>query len=568
MSFFEELKRRNVIRVGIAYLLAAWLVLQVTDTVAPILELPEVFNKGVLFLLAIGFPFVLVFAWAFELTPDGVKKEKDVDRARSISGHTGRKLDLLIIGVLTIALSMFALDKFVWSDSADQGQQKIAVLPFVNMSDDPDQEYFSDGLSEELLNLLAQIPQLRVTSRTSAFSFKGKDVTIPEVGRALGVNHVLEGSVRRSGDAVRITAQLIDASADTHVWSETWNRQFEDIFVIQDEIAESVVEALRIQLLGELPRVFETTQEAYELYLQANFLLEHPSTANMRQAEIISKRILDIDPDYVPAWIQRARIYNIGVGWGAWESAEGAAYSREAALKSVELYEQNAEAHAILARVAMDDNYDYELAARELEAALELGTDNAFVFRTAAEFEQRQGNLEEAIGYLDKAYEIDPIAGRGITGALAYFYAGRHQEGIEIWRDSIRESPQSGFIHKSLALSLLETGDIDGALAAIQNEPTDGHRQQGLALIYETMGDRERSTEELEKLLADSRRWTFEIAEVHSFRGELDEAFAWMDRAIARKDRALRHVMYSPYLDNMRDDPRFEDVLRRVGLGP
>ena len=565
MSLIEELKRRNVFRVGVAYVIIAWLLLQVSDTLVPALHLPAWFQSGVALLLILGFPLALFFAWAFEMTPDGVKKEKDVDRAVSITQHTGRKLDFIIIGVLTVAVAMFAMDKFVWTDNA---QRTIAVMPFVNMSDDSEQEYFSDGLSEELLNLLAQIPELRVTSRTSSFSFKGKDITVPEVGRALDVDHVLEGSVRRSGGTIRITAQLIETSSDTHIWSDTWDRNFEDVFVIQDEIAKFVVEALRIQLLGELPHVFETTEQAYELYLQAKYLLEHPSTANMQQAEAISQRILDIDPDYVPAWIQRANIFNIGVGWGAWESDEAAVYAREAALKSVELYEQNAEAHATLARLAMEIDFDYALAARELAAALESGNDNAFIFKTAAEFEQRQGNLDEAIEYLDKAYEIDPVAGRGLTGALAYFYAGRHEEGIDIWRDAIRESPQSGFIHKSLALSLLETGDIDGALDAIQNEPTDGHRQQGLALIYETMGNRERSTEELEKLLADSRRWTFEIAEVHSFRSELDEAFAWMDRAIARKDRGLRHVMYSPYLDNMRNDPRFEDVLRRVGLAP
>ena len=206
MSFFDELRRRNVFRVGIAYLLVAWLVLQVTDNIAPIFELPNVFNRGVLLLLAIGFPIALIFAWAFELTPEGVKKEKDIGRAVSITQHTSRKLDFIIIGVFTVAVAIFVLDKFVWAESdaptvtATNAQQTIAVLPFVNMSDDSEQEYFSDGLSEELLNLLAQIPELRVTSRTSAFSFKGKDVTVPEVGRALDVEHVLEGSVRRSGE--------------------------------------------------------------------------------------------------------------------------------------------------------------------------------------------------------------------------------------------------------------------------------------------------------------------------------------------------------------------------------
>jgi serine/threonine-protein kinase len=248
--------------------------------------------------------------------------------------------------------------------------------------------------------------------------------------------------------------------------------------------------------------------------------------------------------------------------------AESAPRAREAALKSLQLFEKNAEAHAILGQIAFDFDYDYELAGREINTALEMGTDSVIVLQSAAEIEYRQGNFEKSIEYLDKAHAIDPITGRNITGALAYTYAGRYAEGITIWEESIKNSPNTPYLHRGLAMSLLETGDIEGALAEIEKDPTEGHRLIGLALIYETMGDRERSTEALEKLIANSPRWTFEVTEVHSFRGELDEAFHWIDRAIARHDRGLKHVMYSPYLDNMRDDPRFDDVLVRLGLRP
>jgi len=572
MSFFEELKRRNVFRVGIAYLVIAWLMLQVTDTVAPMLELPDVFARGILLFLAIGFPFALIFAWAFEMTPEGVKKEKDVDRAVSITQHTGRRLDFIIIGVLTVAVAIFALDKFVWTDSGvrtaatDNVQRTIAVLPFVNLSDDSEQEYFSDGLSEELLNLLAQIPELSVISRTSAFSFKGQGATIPEVARALGVEHVLEGSVRRSGDTFRITAQLIHAATDKHVWSDTWDRNFEDVFVIQDEIAEFVVAALKVQLLGELPQVLETTPDAYELFLQARFLMRQGTSSAFHQAEAINRQVLDIDPDYAPAWTQRALLFYNGTSFGAWESADGAPRARDAASEAAKLFGNSAWSHAILVFIAISYDFDYEFAASELEAALELGPNDPIALGAAAEFELRQGNLQEAIKYTEKLHVIDPLAGHQYEMAQAYFYSGRQAEGISRWKEAIKIRPLAEFLRKSLALSLLETGDIDGALAAIEGEPAEGHRLQGLALIYETMGDRERSTEALEKLIADGNRWTFEIAEVHSFRGELDDAFQWIDRAIERHDRALRHIMYSPYLNNMRDDPRFDDVLIRVGL--
>ena len=574
MSLFAELKRRNVFKVAAAYMVAAWLVLQVTDIVAPILGLPDVFNRGVLLLLAIGFPFALIFAWAFEITPDGIRKEKEVDRGRSIAHQTGRKLDFIVVGVFAVAATLFALERFVWTEADSQvaettnTQRKIAVLPFVNMSDDPEQEYFSDGLSEELLNLLAQIPELRVTSRTSAFSFKGKDATIAEVGRALDVEHVLEGSVRRSGDTIRITAQLIEVDTDTHLWSDTWDRNFEDVFLIQDEIAEFVVGALKIRLLGEVPRVSETTQEAYEMYLQARFLMEQSTPSSFRQAEIINRQVLDIDPAYAPAWTQRAMLFYSGAAFGAWEPAEATARARDAASEAVKHFGNSAWAHAILALIAISHDFDYESAATELELALALSPDDAVALGAAAEFSLRQGHLEEAIEYVERMHAIDPLAERRNEFPQVYFYSGQQAEGIARWQDAIEKRPLAEFLRKSLALSLLETGDIDGALATIQGEPAEGHRQQGLALIYETMGDRARSTEALEKLIADGIRWTFEIAEVHSFRGELDEAFLWMDRAIERRDRGLRHVMYSPYLDNMRQDPRFDEVLARIGLRP
>jgi TolB-like protein len=247
MSFFQELKRRNVFRVAVAYIIVAWLLLQVGDTLGPALRLPEWFQSGVAYVLILGFPIAIIFAWAFELTPDGVKREKHVDRTESITHETGQKLNYTIIGLLIAALAYFALDKFVFEHDHEviethAGEPSIAVLPFANMSDDASNEFFADGITEELLNLLAKIPELEVTSRTSAFQFKGKETDIPTVARLLGVDHVLEGSVRKSGMKVRITAQLIDADTDKHVWSETYDRELDDIFAIQDEIARKVVD--------------------------------------------------------------------------------------------------------------------------------------------------------------------------------------------------------------------------------------------------------------------------------------------------------------------------------------
>ena len=259
MSFIAELKRRNVFRVAVAYGIVAWLLIEVAHTAFPTLQLPDWAPTLVTVLVIMGFPVALVIAWAFELTPEGIKRETAVDSADSITHQTGRKLDFIIIGVLAVAVVYFAVDKFVLETEPEpvaEGteqvpaaepvarERSIAVLPFVNMSSDPEQEYFSDGLSEEILNLLAKIPELKVIGRTSSFAFKGQNQDLRGIGQALGVNTVLEGSVRKSGERVRITAQLIDVSDGAHIWSESYDRTLTDIFAVQDNVAASIIDAL------------------------------------------------------------------------------------------------------------------------------------------------------------------------------------------------------------------------------------------------------------------------------------------------------------------------------------
>jgi TolB-like protein len=250
-SFWGELKRRNVVRVAIAYAIVSWLLLQMADVVLDNIEAPTWVFQAILLLLVIGFPVAIIFAWAFELTPEGIKKEKDVDRSESITHITGRKLDFAIIGVLAITVVYFVAEQFFWADdraTESQVNASIAVLPFVPLSSGEDDGYFADGLTEEILNALTQIPELQVTARTSSFFFKGQNIPVPEIATRLNVAHVVEGSVRRDGDRVRITAQLIHASSDRHLWSQTYDRTFQDIFAIQQDIAENIAEALNVVL--------------------------------------------------------------------------------------------------------------------------------------------------------------------------------------------------------------------------------------------------------------------------------------------------------------------------------
>ena len=299
MSFVGELKRRNVVRVGIAYAVIGWVLAQIAEFAFENFGAPDWVLKSFVVLILLGLPLALFFAWAFEVTPEGIKREKNVDRSESITPQTGRKLDFLIIGVLAIGLAYFAFDKFVLDPKRDAdlvtatqtaamqaapstdtakaqiktdstpGDTSIAVLPFVNMSDDGANEYFSDGLTEELLNLLAKIPELKVAARTSSFQFKGRTGDIESIASQLKVAHRLEGSVRKAGNQVRSTAQLIKADDGYHLWSETYDRTLENIFIVQDEIAAAVVDALKVTLLGEAaPVVKEADPEAYALFLQ------------------------------------------------------------------------------------------------------------------------------------------------------------------------------------------------------------------------------------------------------------------------------------------------------------
>ncbi|MDX1460571.1 MAG: hypothetical protein R3348_05890, partial [Xanthomonadales bacterium] len=329
MSLIQELKRRNVFRVAIAYVVVAWLILQVVDVVLNNIEAPGWVFQVTLLLLGIGFIVVVIFSWVFELTPEGIKLESEVDRSTSITPDTGRKLDRLITSVLVLAVAYFLVDKFVLSagreaaaiEAALQDAQvraeeqappaidkSIAVLPFVNMSEDSANEYFSDGISEEILNALAGVRDLKVAGRTSSFAFKGQNEDLRRIGEALGVAHILEGSVRKAGDRVRITAQLVKVDDGFHLWSDTYDRQLDDVFAIQDEIANAILGELKTALLDEpLPQLVATRAdtEAFDLYLLAKQRIYQRSKQSLESAADSLERAVEIDPGYAPAWAQR-----------------------------------------------------------------------------------------------------------------------------------------------------------------------------------------------------------------------------------------------------------------------
>ncbi|MCH7510718.1 MAG: tetratricopeptide repeat protein [Proteobacteria bacterium] len=582
-SVWGELKRRNVVRVAVAYVIIAWLILQVGDTLASALRLTDWVNTVLAFFLILGFPLAMFFAWAFEITPEGLKKEKDIDRSESITHIARRKLDFMIIGMLVVALGYFAFDKFVLDPSrdaelvkattkavteqaAETADKSIAVLAFVNMSEDPDNEYFSDGISEEILNLLAKIPELRVTSRTSAFSFKGQNLDVPTMAARLNVAYVLEGSVRKSGNQFRITAQLIEAVTDSHLWSETYNFELEDIFAIQDEIAESVVGALKIQLLGEAPRTDTTSPEAYALYLQSIALEDQWTGASLLQAESVVLRVLEIDSTYVPAWMLLALIYQGGSGNGAWQPHEAFSKSRAAAMEALRLDPGNAKAHVTLSAIAATYDYDLETARKEQELASTLAPRAGFVLRNAAMLARIDGDFSESNRLLKEVEIIDPVSllPKMLLGNN-YFRMGRLAEAKSAYAEALELRPTGNTFNFSLGSIMLISGNLDDALSQMNKATRDGYRLAGRAMVLYAMGDTSSAATELESLIAIGDTWTYEIAQVHAYFGNLDESFRWLHRAIDRRDQSLTLMTGDPFLDNLRDDPRLDDVLERLG---
>jgi TolB-like protein len=588
MSLYQELKRRNVFRVAIAYLAGAWLLSEVATTLFPLFGLGETPARIVVTLLAIGFPLFLIFSWVFEITPEGLKLEKDMDRSVSISGKTGKQLDRIIIVLLALALSYFALDKFVLEPVRDAelveetamqarsdalvesyGDQSIAVLPFVNMSADLEQEYFSDGISEELLNLLTRIPELRVISRSSAFSFKGKDIVVPEVARQLNVTHVLEGSVRMDGNRVRVTAQLIEARSDTHLWSDTYDRELDDIFVIQDEIAGAVVDALKLTLLGETPQIEPINPEAYVLYLQAAHVGAHLHAEALEQSNALLKQVLVIEPDYARAWRLLARNYTAQVQKDLLPRDDGNALAREAITQALAIDPDLAEAHSWLAMWELGNDGDLAAAALRLRHAIWLEPNNPIVISHAAGLLSRLGRLDKAIAVREYELSLDPLS--VITHynlARDYLEAGQPDESITMIRTLKMLSPDNDWAYWIMCWALLFKGEYNAALQVIQQESNEDYRLYGLVTIHHAMGQAAKAdsalTEYIEKYGQDT---PYSVASLLAYRGEVDRSFAWLDKASSYTSPPS-WIAGKMWFENLYDDPRWLPFLEGIGMSP
>ncbi|MDH3439278.1 MAG: hypothetical protein OEM63_00905, partial [Gammaproteobacteria bacterium] len=564
MSFFSELKRRNVIRVALLYLVASWLLLQVADVGISLLGIPDWAGRFVFLLLLMGFPLVMVFSWAYEITPEGVKREKDVPREQSITDETARKLNTAVIVLLLVSLGTLGLDRLIPEQvaapqqsaeavtdesvptAASAPEQSIAVLPFVNMSADVDNEYFSDGLSEELLNLLAKIPELQVAARTSTFSFKGSDAGIPEIAEKLNVAHVLEGSVRKSGQDIRITAQLIKASDGYHLWSHAWDRRLVDVFAIQDEIAAAVVDALKVSLLGELPRARATDVEAYELYLQARAAHNYYTQAGFEEAAQLLTRALAIDPEYAEAWVELGRVRTNQVGQNFLSGSEGFPAARAAAERALQIDPTLARAMSNLGWITMYSDWDFAEASRLIERALRLEPGNASVLNAYAVLNGAFGRREAMIGYYNEALVVDPVA-MSVLGNLAGAYLASDTMQTRSIVERMREvQPESMAVPVFTGFAEQADGNAEVALELF-NELDGVFSAWGRALTHWDLGrDEESDTaiEEMYTLGADP----VQVASVYAYRDDHDKTFEWLERGYMEHDDSLIEVrMYQQF---------------------
>jgi TolB-like protein/cytochrome c-type biogenesis protein CcmH/NrfG len=449
--------------------------------------------------------------------------------------------------------------------------KSVAVLPFVDMSEKKDQEYFSDGLAEELIDVLTRIPNLRVPARTSSFSFKGKATTIGEIAHTLGVTHVLEGSVRKAGDHMRITAQLVRADNGFHLWSHTYDRDVRDIFAVQDDIARAVGEQLKITLLGSdavAPKQAIST-EAHNLYLQARYLTDRDTAADLDQAVLLYERALALAPNYAPAWAWLAYCHSRRVSQGLDTTGAGFTKATTAATRAIAIDPQLPEAYMMLAIAHMQYDRDWKKAAEELAKVVALDPNNALAQQSLGHLNVATGRMSDAMTHFRRAVDSDPLNllhSKYLGRAL--HYSGHPAESASVVRHAIELNAQFPGLHYELGRALLQLGDPQAARAAFEAETDPAWRSFGLPIGYLVTHHDQEARAALAALLAQSAGSEFQVAEAYGFFGETDKSLEWLERARTLHDPGIIWSRRDPLLASIIGDPRYRAFLQQAGMPP
>ena len=587
MKIFEELKRRNVHRVAIAYVAAAWLLIQIVETLFPVFGLSDTAIRAIVIVLAIGFVPAVILSWVFEWTPEGLRRDSEVVAATPAART--RRFDAAIIAMLVLAVAYFAADKFVFDpvrDSAREaqvaaeargdairqkyGENSIAVLAFEDISEAGDLGYFADGIAEELLNLLARIPELRVAGRTSAFSFKDKPATIQEIGEALGVAYIVEGSVRAASNRIRITVQLVEAASDTHLFSQNYDRDFGDVFDIQDEVAEKIVDELHLTLLGGTPKAKQVNPQAYALYLQARstFNDNKATDADLARTRSLLEQALEIEPDYGEA----LSLYSESL-WILGEEnvppAETYQRVRRMYTRVIAIDPNNAIALNWLAIIALTIDNDIETAARLTKRAHEVDPTNYELLRGSLATLPLYGRSDLAAKIGEHVIERDPLCIPCYASlAESYILLEDYASAKARLRDALALAPDFTFGKVVLGAVHLFAGEPERALEIFSEVHADsGGLWPGHLEALHDLGRRE----EFDALLPEfiefhEERFPLTMARLYAWIGDRDEAFRWLDNHDREMTWGIRSYLTQPWYRKLHDDPRWRALLEQYDM--
>jgi TolB-like protein/Tfp pilus assembly protein PilF len=576
-NFLTELKRRNVYKVAIAYAVVAWLLMQIATQVFPFLEIPNWAIRLVIMLIVIGFPIALVVAWAFELTPEGIKRTEDVDAARKHS--RGAWIYIVLIGA-ALSIGLFFLGRYTASrkqaEPAELPDKSIAVLPFENLSRDPDNAYFADGIQDEILARLSKIADLKVISRTSTQKYKSAPDNLREIARQLGVSNILEGSVQKAADQVRVNVQLINALNDAHLWSDIYDRKLTDIFAVESDIAKTIADTLQAKLTGAEKQMISarptSDTAAYELYLKGRSLWGKRGGDNLRQAIAFYEQAIARDPSYAPAYAGLAEAYVSLPFYTATAPREAYPKAKAAALKALQLDDKLAEAHTALAQVLFRE-LDMAGSIAEFQRAIALNPNYATAH-------QRYGNgplvalgrFDEATAEGKRAIQLDPLS-PSINSDLGenLIYARRYDEAIAQLRKTVEIDPTFYDAHLNLGTALLLKGDVPAAIAEYTNAQQlsdDLSTRVLLAGAKAQSGDKEAAARMLAELAELSQHRyvnAYLPALLNLSLNNREEAIRWLEQAVANHE--VTRIQVHPVFDPLRGDPRFQALVQKV-VGP
>jgi len=570
-NFFAELKRRNVYKVAVAYAVVGWLVIQIATSTFPVLEIPNWATKLVIAVVLLGFPVALVIAWAFEMTPEGMKRTEDIRPDEKLPQWSRRKFAAFILVVVICAAALLGYQVFrAKPAAAPLAEKSIAVLPLVNQSGDPNQEYFSDGLSEELINVLGQIHELRVIGRNSSFRFKGKAEDSRAIGDALRVANVLEGSVRKAGDRVRISVQLVDTANGSQRWSQSYDRELKDVFAVQEEIAKAVAEQLRVTLLGSatnaLARPSNVNLDAYNAYLQGKFYFAQRNASADAKALTFFEEAIRLDSNYAEAYLALSRSRSSRAFFQGVKGKEEYELARQATLKAVALKPGLTEARAQLAYYQVLVDWDIAAAERELAS---VSSEETIVLNTRALIRRARGDSPGAVPLQRRVIDSDPLwVTWYINLAATLVQVGQYDDAESALRKAMELQSGAQSIHSTFSLLALLRGQTDLALREAQLEPEGIWRDVYVALAQHARGDQAAADAALDKLIAaQGDNFPIQVALVYAGRRESEKLFEWLDRAYAARQPlmawyAVSHPLLKPYYG----DRRFVEFCNKIGV--